>query len=209
MTIMRTTLLWTLAVLRRIATAWRLWRVRSIVRAGRDLHVGARCRLWAPHSIGLGDHCYLGKEVLIEANCRIGSHVLIANRVAIVGRHDHDFRTVGVPVRFGRWIGSRRDPSPHVDEAAVIGDDVWIGFGAIVLSGTEIGRGAVVAAGAVVSRDVPPYAIVAGNPAVVVGSRFPEPEAVARHEAAIRAGRFQWSEKGYDHALVEPGTLLS
>jgi acetyltransferase-like isoleucine patch superfamily enzyme len=53
----------------------------------------------------------------------------------------------------------------------VVGDDVWIGFGAVILESSNIGDGAVVAAGAVVRGDVPPYAIVAGVPAKVVGSR--------------------------------------
>ena len=55
-----------------------------------------------------------------------------------------------------------------------IGNDVWIGHGAIVLPGRNIGDGAVIAAGAVVTKDVPPYAIVAGNPARFVRWRFPK-----------------------------------
>ncbi|MGZ3296248.1 MAG: chloramphenicol acetyltransferase, partial [Xanthobacteraceae bacterium] len=55
-----------------------------------------------------------------------------------------------------------------------IGHDVWIGHGAIVLPGRGIGTGAVVAAGAVVTKDVPAYTIVAGNPARTIRRRFPE-----------------------------------
>src|SRR6185295_17313541 len=55
-----------------------------------------------------------------------------------------------------------------------IGHDVWIGHGAIVLPGRNIGTGAVIAAGAIVTRDVPAYIIVAGNPARIVRRRFPE-----------------------------------
>ncbi|TMV88740.1 CatB-related O-acetyltransferase [Thioclava sp. BHET1] len=61
----------------------------------------------------------------------------------------------------------------------VIGPDVWLGFGAMVLPGVTIGAGAIVGAGAVVAHDVPPYAVVAGNPAQVVRMRFGAPE-VAR-----------------------------
>lgn len=196
-----------LAGLRRLATRWRLWRAGPCVRAGRDLHIGTRCRLWAPERIELGDHSYLGKDVLIETNCRIGRHVLIANRVGLVGRHDHLFRTPGVPVRFGHWVGSARVPSAYRNEAVVVEDDVWIGYGAIVLSGTVIGRGAVVAAGAVVSRDVAPYSIVAGNPAATIGHRFAGADQIERHESLLRGGRYEWSEKGYDHALIEPGVV--
>lgn len=60
----------------------------------------------------------------------------------------------------------------------IVDDDVWIGYGATILSGVHIGQGAVVAAGAVVSHDVPPYAIVGGVPAKVIKYRF-EPEMIA------------------------------
>ena len=54
----------------------------------------------------------------------------------------------------------------------IIADDVWVGAGAIILSGVHIGQGAVVAAGAVITKDVPPYAIVGGVPAKVIKYRF-------------------------------------
>jgi acetyltransferase-like isoleucine patch superfamily enzyme len=56
----------------------------------------------------------------------------------------------------------------------IIGNDVWIGNKAIILQGVTIGNGAVVGAGAVVTKDVPPYAIVVGNPAVILRKRFDE-----------------------------------
>ena len=63
---------------------------------------------------------------------------------------------------------------------------MWIGFGAVVLTGVTIGRGAVVAAGSVVTRDVPPYAIVAGNPARTLSMRF-TPEEIVEHERLLGA----------------------
>ena len=59
----------------------------------------------------------------------------------------------------------------------LVDDDVWIGYGATIMSGVHIGQGAVVAAGAVVTKDVPPYAIVGGVPAKVIKYRF-EPEMI-------------------------------
>jgi tetrahydrodipicolinate N-succinyltransferase len=58
--------------------------------------------------------------------------------------------------------------------AITVGDDVWLGHNAMVMSGVNIAQGAVVAAGALVTRDVPPYAIVAGNPARIIKYRFSE-----------------------------------
>ena len=55
----------------------------------------------------------------------------------------------------------------------IVEDDVWIATNALILSGVTIGRGAIVAAGAVVVKDVPPYAIVGGNPAKILKYRFP------------------------------------
>jgi phosphonate metabolism protein (transferase hexapeptide repeat family) len=72
-----------------------------------------------------------------------------------------------------------------------IGHDVWIGHGAIVLPGRNIGTGAVIAAGAIVTKDVPAYTIVAGNPARIVRRRFSE-------EIAGRLARLAWWDWDHD-----------
>jgi acetyltransferase-like isoleucine patch superfamily enzyme len=180
---------------------------RSVKSFGKDLHVGARSTLWAPVGIDIGHSVYIGKDVLIECNAEIGDYVMIANRVAMVGRHDHDFRTVGVPVRFSPWVGCTNPPSPYRDEKVVIEPDVWLGFGAVVLSGVRVGRGAIVAAGSVVTKSVEPYSIVGGNPARQIGRRFTDETLKAEHEQRIRNGSFVFSERGYDHWIVKPGHL--
>lgn len=196
-----------LSAARRLRTRMMAYSCRSVLTHGDGLHLGARTRIWAPRRVVIGNQVYLGKEVHIEANCRIGHYCLLANRVAIIGRHDHDFTAVGFPVRFSPWIGSRRFPTAHTEEEAVIEDDVWVGFGAIVLTGTTVGRGSVIAAGSVVTRDIPPYSIAAGAPARVVGKRFADHATIERHEAAIRAGQFRFSERGYDASLIQPGLV--
>lgn len=194
-----------LAALRRLATWWRVVSNPSIQRAGRDLHIGTGGRFWARRGITIGNHCYLGKELNFETNAAIGDYVLIANRVGFIGRHDHEYSRIGVPVRFGRWIGGH-DADPAVaSEQVTVEDDVWIGYGATVLSGTTLGRGCIVAAGAVVIHDVAPYDIVGGVPARPIGRRFESPEAIAAHEAAIAGGSFRFSERGYEHWVVRPG----
>ncbi|KJS42823.1 MAG: hypothetical protein VR70_03650 [Rhodospirillaceae bacterium BRH_c57] len=112
---------------------------------------------------------------------------MIANGVGLVGRHDHDFTTVGVPVRSAPWVGDDSFQAPQGQERVVVEDDVWLGYGCIVLSGVTIGHGAIVSAGAVVTHNVDPYAIVAGVPARKVGDRF-SPEDRLRHEHILRYG---------------------
>lgn len=194
-----------LAGLRRTQTALIVFGKGRFLSHGTDLHVGKGSRLWAPKSLKIGSGVYIGKQVHIEANCEIGDYCLLANRVAIVGRHDHDFSAVGYPVRFAPWIGSHRFASPYADEKAIIESDVWLGYGVIVLTGVTVGRGAIVAAGSVVVKDVPPYSICAGVPARVVGRRFSDPAMVQAHEQAIRTGKFSLSERGFDNCLIAPG----
>lgn len=193
-----------LAVGRRLQTLIKAYSCRKVLTHGEGLHLGARTRIWAPCHVRMGNQVYVGKDVHIEANCRIGDYCLIANRVAIVGRHDHDFSAVGYPVRFSPWVGCKRLPSPYADEEAVIEDDVWLGYASIVLTGVTVGRGSVIAAGSVVTRDIPRYSIAAGVPAKVIGKRFEDQATIDRHEAAIRGGRFRFSERGYDCCVIEP-----
>lgn len=192
------------AAARRLQTKIKVFACRNVLTHGDDLHLGARTRIWAPSHVRIGNQVYVGKDVHIEANCRIGDYCLIANRVAIVGRHDHDFSAVGFPVRFSPWIGSQRFPSQYITDEAIIENDVWLGYGVIVLTGVTIGRGSIVAAGSVVTRDILPYSIAVGVPAKVIGKRFNDESIIEQHEEAIRDGRFQFSERGYDHCLIEP-----
>lgn len=196
-----------LATLRRLHTFLLVASNGRYLTVGAHLHIGRGTRLWATKKLAIGSHVYIGKQVHIEANCEIGDYCLLANRVAIIGRHDHDFAAVGYPMRYAPWIGSKRLPSPYIDEKAVIESDVWLGYGVTVLTGTTIGRGAVVAAGSVVTKDIAPYAIAAGVPARVIGQRFADDATIARHEAAIKNGQFSFSERGYDHCVIEPALV--
>jgi acetyltransferase-like isoleucine patch superfamily enzyme len=162
---------------------YRLYAVRANVRLGRSVHIGLGTILWAPRELIVGNDVYVGKGCTIECDGSIGNGVLIANRVGLVGRRDHDIRAIGVSVRRASWVGDGGFDGGRID----IGDDVWLGYGAIVLSDVAVGRGAVVAAGAVVTRDVDAYAIVAGNPARPVGERM-EADTQAEHERLLSGG---------------------
>lgn len=158
--------------------------IRSGVFVGERVHIGPGSILSASRKLSIGDDVYIGKYCTIQCNGTIGRWVMIANSVGIVGRRDHDYRQVGVPIRHATWIG---DPSREIQaiDIVTIGDDVWIGYGAVVCSGVTIARGAVIAAGAVVTSEVPPYAIVGGNPARIIGCRFASKDEIEMHEREL------------------------
>ena len=162
------------------------WRQHSI---GRGFHAGRRVVMWAPNKITIGENCYIGRYSQIECDAEIGHNVIMANMVAFVGRYDHHFQHVGTPTRLAMQI---RDPDydwKGLDLKVVVGDDVWIGYGAIILSGVTIGEGAVVASGAVVTKDVEPYMVVGGNPARTICPRFADDSELEIHRLAIAARR--------------------
>ncbi len=105
----------------------------------------------------------------------IGSFCSIANEVAIFGGGNHrtDW-TTAYPLRIVFGLpGAGLDGQPASRGTTKIGNDVWIGFRSTILSGVTIGDGAVIAAGSTVTKDVPPYAVIAGTPAKVIKMRFP------------------------------------
>ncbi|WP_246527625.1 DapH/DapD/GlmU-related protein [Pseudarthrobacter albicanus] len=102
--------------------------------------------------------------------------------VQIVGRDDHATDEVGVPISLATRASER--PGSARDRIE-IGRDVWIGASSVVLSGIIIGEGAVVAAGSVVTKDVPAYSIVGGNPARILGDRFDSESQRAAHASCL------------------------
>jgi acetyltransferase-like isoleucine patch superfamily enzyme len=145
--------------------------VKKNVEFAGDLHVSRGSLIMAPGRLTIGRKVVIGMNAWIAVNGAIGDGVLISSYVGIVGRRDHAHQTIGKLMTETPWVYDA--PDTLGDEDAVqIGDDVWIGFGAVILSGVKIGRGAVIAAGAVVTKDVDAYDIVAGSPARPVSRRF-------------------------------------
>ncbi|WP_299435585.1 DapH/DapD/GlmU-related protein [uncultured Maribacter sp.] len=145
------------------------WRNYTI---GKNLYVGRRVYLWAKEKIIIGDNFYIGRDSQIETNCIIGHNVIFANKVAIVGKYDHHYQTIGVPTRLASRIRDENYSWRGKGQITNIEDDVWIGYGSIIMSGVTIKKGSIIAAGSVVTKDVESYSIYGGNPAKKICSRF-------------------------------------
>lgn len=131
----------------------------------------------------IGAHSYGCPKVRFAesgSKLTIGRFCSIADRVEIMlgGNHRADWAST-YPFAAFRQSWPRPDRSASSHEATrgdvVIGSDVWIGSGALIMSGVTIGHGAIIGARSVVSRNVSPYSVAAGNPARLVRQRFPDP----------------------------------
>ena len=133
-----------------------------------------------------------------DASLRIGAFCSIGRGVTIILDGDHRIDWV-TTYPFMRFRDSARgiEGHPRSRGAVVIENDVWIGYGATILSGVRLGNGAVVGACSVVTRDVPPYGIVAGNPAKLLRRRFPD-ETVRLLE---RLAWWDWPDADLDRAM--------
>ncbi|MGY6708433.1 MAG: CatB-related O-acetyltransferase [Rhizobiaceae bacterium] len=158
-------------------------------------HFVAKCVLY--HYPFIGDRLVIGRFCAIAAGVRF---IMNGANHAMSGLSTYPFNI------FGQGWEEGFDPETWDKELrgdTVVGNDVWIGYDASIMPGVTIGDGAVIAAHSVVSRDVPPYAIVAGNPAQPVRRRFDDEtverllaigwwhwpaEKITRNLAAIRGG---------------------
>jgi len=132
-------------------------RMGMRIASGAVIHRGLEVRVaW---KIEIGEDSVIGFDAILDGRrgISIGRHVNVSSQVAIYTlQHDH------------------RDPAfGDVGELVIVGERAWLSMRSTVLPGVRIGEGAVIAAGAVVTRDVPPYAIVGGVPARVIGKRTP------------------------------------
>jgi len=126
---------------------------------GRGVNIGSGAHI-PFHKVEIGKNSSIGQCARLGA-VRIGDNVMMGPDVIILSRNHI----------FGNRLVPMGEQGATEDNPVVISDDVWIAARAIILPGVHIGKGAIVAAGAVVSKDVPEYAIVAGNPARVIKHR--------------------------------------
>jgi acetyltransferase-like isoleucine patch superfamily enzyme len=111
--------------------------------------------------IRIGDHTSIGYGTIMHAmgGVAVGAHVLISPRVQIYAQNHGIVRNKLIAVQ------------PNNCKGVVIGSDVWIGAGSIIVDGVAVSTGAVVGAGSVVTKNVPAYEVWAGNPAKKIGER--------------------------------------
>ena len=164
--------------------------------AASKVRISSKCKFESPCRITGAVNCKTHIEVGAfttfdseEVDCRIrnvkiGRYCSVAKHVDI-GLPQHPVDWLSVSPRqyfrdFGCWsslAGKKIAVKPFDGESGMteIGNDVWIGDRVVIMSGLKIGDGAIVAAGAVVTKDVPPYAVVGGVPARIIKYRFDEP----------------------------------
>jgi phosphonate metabolism protein (transferase hexapeptide repeat family) len=169
--------------------------------------IGAYCEVGARtilQDVVMGDYSYVVNDAQITYTT-IGKFCSIAAMTRInPGNHPmHRATQAHFTYRASAYFPGEPDETEFFawrrEHSVDIGDDVWIGHGAIVLPGRSIGTGAVVAAGAIVTKDVPAYTIVGGNPARPIKRRFTENVA----ERLMRLGWWDWDHETLRAALPD------
>ena len=151
------------------------WKIRPTAR--NRLMVGAQSIVEAKvvferagAGLTIGDRTFIGCGVLtIAEDVFIGSDVMLAWGVTVFDHDSHSVRFVERQNDVTDWLKGRKNWSVVRCAAVRVCDKAWIGFDSIILKGVTIGEGAVVGAGSVVTKDVPRWTIVAGNPAREIG----------------------------------------
>jgi acetyltransferase-like isoleucine patch superfamily enzyme len=128
---------------------------------GNNCLFGTKVKLGGDVNIGHGG--YIGQYSYIGPKTRIGNFCLFSDNVNIVGS-DHDFNNIVAPI-----ILSGR---PSEQPLTIIGDDVWLGHGVVIMRGVNIGNGAIVGANSVVTKNIESCCIYAGSPASKIRDRF-------------------------------------
>jgi len=119
-------------------------------------------RIAFPERLRLGNHVSIGRDGYLQARggIRIGDHSMLGSRVVVLSHNHNYLAPTSLPY-----------DEEEILRPVVLGRYVWVGMGSMICPGTTVGDAAVVLMGSVVTEDVPPMAIVGGNPATVVGKR--------------------------------------
>lgn len=139
----------------------------TMKQVGKNVHICKNYSISSPKNISIGNHVWIGENFYAtgEGGLEIGSGTIISRNVEVwTSNHNYDsedLKTIPYDRKF-------------IYKSVTIRENVWIGSRVIIIPGITIGEGAVIGAGSVVSKDVPPYAVVGGNPAKVLKYRDKE-----------------------------------
>ncbi|HEY9610734.1 acyltransferase [Allocoleopsis sp.] len=146
----------------------------ELIKIGENSVIRGQLRVF-PHAgkIQIGKDCYVGEDTRIWSadSITIGNRVFISHNVNI---HDTNSHSIDQAFRYKHFVALMSNDNLQANDFDIeskfinIEDDVWIGFNSTILKGVTIGKGSVVGACSVVTKNVPPLVIVAGNPARVV-----------------------------------------
>lgn len=170
--------------------------VKLMPSARKSVSVGDHSRIMPGGNfsyVTFGRYSYCGYFCRM-VHCDIGSFCSIADKVTIGGAaHPLSHVSTSPVFHSGRNVTGRVFFAHEfkVNSKTEIGNDVWVGIGAIILSGVKIGDGAAIGAGSVVTKDVPPYEVWAGNPAKFIRKRFSDQNV----KALLRIQWWNWDEE--------------
>jgi len=168
-------------------------KMENLTRNGSAICIQQPCEIWGADNLHLGRNIHIGRhtEIMADGGISIGNNVVISYH-CVLWSIDHRYEGDSLPYDKAR-----------VRRPIVIHDNVWLGRNVMVRGGVTIGEGAVVAMGSVVTRDVPPLAVVGGNPARVL--KFRDAGRYRSNKAQLRS---LWTAEGVCGACQAPDFFL-
>lgn len=125
---------------------------------GKNVDIGRKISFSS--EVSLGDNSSIGDYSHIAGKVSIGRNVMMSPRVALIASN-HNYERLDIPM----------NKQGGTEKEIIVGDDVWIGYGSIILAGVKIGNGVIISAGSVVTKDVEDFSIVGGVPARLIKNR--------------------------------------
>lgn len=159
---------------------WQEMRKSLFADCGSHVVIGRNCTFTYDH-IYIGNHVHIGERAsfIASRSCiYIGNNVMFGPNVTIRGGNH---RTDVV----GEYMIRVKEKLPENDRDVIIQCDVWVGCNATILAGVTIGEGSIIGAGSLVTKDVPPYTVLVGSPALKQWERW-NPQTIAHHKEILR-----------------------
>lgn len=184
------------------------WKRGSFPNIAKSARIDASVKVYNPNNLIMEEKTNIDHGAIIMntrakfimkkySGAAFGLTVITGGHISVPGKHHKQITDK---------IKDEIDFNHEEDQEIIVDEDVWIGAKSILLRGVHLGRGCIVGAGSVVRRSVPPYAMVAGNPAKIIGFRF-TPKEMEIHEAALMPEGeripLETLQKNYDNYFVK------